>query len=72
MKQADYKSLFSPVGTPVLINLQCTTAKPLSPRWQFHQYAVNNRGACPQKESSVKEGDVVIVKPPKIRGNCVV
>ena len=39
---------------------------------QFHQYAVNNRGACLQKESSVKEGDVVIVKLPKIRGNCVV
>ena len=38
---------------------------------QFHRYAVSNknRGACPQKESSVKEGDVVVVKdekrPPK-------
>ena len=32
---------------------------------QFHQYAVNNRGACPQKESSVKEGDVVIVRDEK-------
>ena len=34
---------------------------------QFHQYAVSNknRGACPQKESSVKEGDVVIVKDEK-------
>ena len=34
---------------------------------QFHQYAVSkkNRGACPQKESSVNEGDVVIVKDEK-------
>ena len=32
---------------------------------QFHQYAVNNRGACPQKESSVKEGNAVIVKDEK-------
>ena len=32
---------------------------------QFHQYAVKNRGACPQKELSVKEGDVVIVKDEK-------
>ena len=32
---------------------------------QFHQYTVNNRGGCPQKESSVKEGDVIIVKDEK-------
>ena len=33
MEQADNKSLFSPMGTPVLINLQCGTVKPLSPEW---------------------------------------
>ena len=31
MEQADYKSLFSPMRTPVLINLQGATATPLSP-----------------------------------------
>ena len=33
MEEADYKSLFSPMHTPVLINLQGATAKPLSPKW---------------------------------------
>ncbi|XP_068757487.1 uncharacterized protein [Montipora capricornis] len=36
---------------------------------QFHQYAVNNRGTSPQKESSVKEGNVVIVKDEKCPRN---
>ena len=33
MKEADYKSLFPPMLTPVLINRQGATAKPLSPKW---------------------------------------
>ena len=33
MEQADYKSPFSPMHTPVLINLQSATAKPLFPEW---------------------------------------
>ena len=38
---------------------------------QFHQYAVNNknRGARPQKESSAKEGDIVIMKDEKCPRN---
>ena len=38
---------------------------------QFHQYAVNIRGACTQKESSVQEGDVVIVKDEKTPPKCM-
>ena len=33
MEEADYKSLFPPMHTPVLINRQGATAKPLSPEW---------------------------------------
>ena len=33
MEEVDYKSIFSPMHTPVLINLQGATAKPLSPEW---------------------------------------
>ena len=33
MEQADYKSLFSAMRTPVLINSQGATATPLSPEW---------------------------------------
>ena len=33
MEEADYKSLFPPMHTPVLINRQGETATPLSPEW---------------------------------------
>ena len=33
MEEADYKSLFPPMYTPVSINRQGVTAKPLSPEW---------------------------------------
>ena len=33
MEEADYKSVFSPMHTPVLFHLQGATAKPLSPEW---------------------------------------
>ena len=37
MDEEDYKSLFSPMHTIVLINLQGATAKPLSPEWLICQ-----------------------------------
>lgn len=33
MEEEHYKSLFPPTHTPVLINRQGATAKPLSPEW---------------------------------------
>ena len=33
MEEADYKSLSPPMHTPVLINRQGATSKPLSPEW---------------------------------------